>query len=529
MLVTLFLALLLRIIFMPTHNLASDPFELSYSAKTLADSFDYVLPAVEIFQESPRIHPVWPSGFPIMLATVIKLFGFSEQTLRLFTILLGVFLVYITIKIAELLFSRNIAIVSGILVAVHPLLVSFNSRIFTNNAAVLFYFIAFYFLLKSLLTNGKELLFCSLEDLYFDKNRLFYLLLFFLTSGYLLTIRDTFVILSIVPLYIIFISKIFYPFHQINKSIFLKTFLFSICSFFIGFSPSLYFNYKLYGHIFTSTHAEYGASLDFRSLLFGGADGLVIPGLIIILFTFLIYCTPVLSMFFHKNKTRPGIFILHCCLLALIPIIVVNGSYFPTFSGASPRYILPLIPFACIYTSVLLQYLLKHSKTRTYNYFMVSLSLWHLYLYYPFPITFRLTPKLAFLGMYAPYYQKYSYYNYPDFSTQMALWVKSNTPSNSIIITPSRLYHFYYYGERDVLNMANLNKIIKNRLISSERPVYFIDDQHSAINSKIHDVEKYFINDEMHFNSVDSLKQFSPHKGIISLQMYLLNNNRINK
>ena len=111
----------------------------------------------------------------------------------------------------------------------------------------------------------------------------------------------------------------------------------------------------------------------------------------------------------------------------------------------------------------------------------------------------------------------------------MALWVKSNTPSNSIIITPSRLYHFYYYGERDVLNVANLNKIIKNRLISSERPVYFIDDQHSAINRKIHDVEKYFIHDKMHFNSVDSLKQFSPHKGIISLQMYLLNNNRINK
>ena len=32
----------------------------------------------------------------------------------------------------------------------------------------------------------------------------------------------------------------------------------------------------------------------------------------------------------------------------------------------------------------------------------------------------------------------------------------------------------------------------------------------------------------MHFNCVDSLKQFSPHKGMISLQMYLLNNNRNN-
>ena len=202
------------------------------------------------------------------------------------------------------------------------------------------------------------------------------------------------------------------------------------------------------------------------SILIGKTDGLGLPGLLIILFTFLIYCTPVLSMFFHKNKNKQDLFILHCCLLALIPITAVNGSHFPTFSGASPRYILPLIPFVCIYASSFIQYLLLRKSLKIFSTLMALFLFWHLFLYYPFPFTFRLTPKLGFLGMYAPYYQKYSYYNYPDFSTKMALWVKSNTPSNSIIITPSRLYHFYYYGERDVLNMANLNKIIKNRLIS---------------------------------------------------------------
>ena len=77
--------------------------------------------------------------------------------------------------------------------------------------------------------------------------------------------------------------------------------------------------------------------------------------------------------------------------------------------------------------------------------------------------------------------------------------------------------------------MANLNEKTKNELILSKRPVYFVDDQHTAINKKINDIDLLFLKDEMSFNSVDSLKQFSPHKGLISLQMYLLNNNEKNK
>ena len=38
------------------------------------------------------------------MAIIIKIFGFNEQTLRIFTIFLGVLIVFITIKIAELLF-----------------------------------------------------------------------------------------------------------------------------------------------------------------------------------------------------------------------------------------------------------------------------------------------------------------------------------------------------------------------------------------------------------------------------------------
>ena len=135
---------------MPDYNLASDPFEIIYSSKSIAENFNYVKPNVEIYDKGSYSFTGWPSGYPIIISIIIKVFGFDEMIIRIFTILFSLILIYLIIKITEIIFDNSSALIAGILISIHPLCVAFNSRIFTNNLATLLFYLAFYFLLKSL-------------------------------------------------------------------------------------------------------------------------------------------------------------------------------------------------------------------------------------------------------------------------------------------------------------------------------------------------------------------------------------------
>ena len=75
----------------------------------------------------------------------------------------------------------------------------------------------------------------------------------------------------------------------------------------------------------------------------------------------------------------------------------------------------------------------------------------------------------------------------------MAIWVNKNTKPDTIIICPSRLYHFFYYGERDVISLSKLKFNYAKMLIDLERPIYFIEDPLTHINKEYLILNKIFL------------------------------------
>ena len=131
-------------------------------------------------------------------------------------------------------------------------------------------------------------------------------------------------------------------------------------------------------------------------------------------------------------------------------------------------------------------------------------------------------PKFGFLASYSPYFQKIPYYNYPNFSSALAMWVNKNTKPNTIIICPSRLYHFFYYGNRDVISLSKLKFNYAKTLIDIKRPIYFVEDPLTHINKEYLILNKIFIKHGKKLKKVSSIKTFTPHKGLVDLGVFSL-------
>ena len=148
----------LRLIFAPGENQAADPFEIITAAKTLSETGRYLVPTIGSADLQTHYRFAgWPVGFPLMLSFVFKFLGYSEFIARLFTILLSSFSIAFVIIIANLFFRDKVAYLAGFLMAIHPLLVAFNGRIFTNNPALLFLMASLTFLLLGIIERGREL------------------------------------------------------------------------------------------------------------------------------------------------------------------------------------------------------------------------------------------------------------------------------------------------------------------------------------------------------------------------------------
>ena len=139
-----------------------------------------------------------------------------------------------------------------------------------------------------------------------------------------------------------------------------------------------------------------------------------------------------------KKYSKETKYIFSVISLMVLPIIIINGSYFPTFNGASPRYVLSVIPVSCVFSGALIHSYIRAKFKNIFNVVSVMLIFWHLILYYPFPLVMNKIPKFGFLASYAPYFQKFSYHNFPNFSSALAIWVNKNTKpdaNNNLSIT----------------------------------------------------------------------------------------------
>lgn len=199
------IGLLLRLVFAPSHNLSSDPFEVITSAKTLAETGNYLVP--EVGYPDLAIHydfAGWPVGFPLLLSMLFKVFGYSEILARLFTIFLTSLVIILTGVISHLLFrNRYITWLSALLVALNPLLVAFNSRIHTENGGLFFLFASITLLLLSVIKKGNPD-FANPEIILGDKRRLSCFLLAIFLVAFSLTVRETYVIYGLAFVYILY-------------------------------------------------------------------------------------------------------------------------------------------------------------------------------------------------------------------------------------------------------------------------------------------------------------------------------------
>jgi len=201
----------LRVVFAPKENISADPFSILASAKTLAETGKYLLPDVGFADLKVRYTKLtgWPVGFPLMLSSIFRVFGYSEYLARLFTIFLGSLNIIFIAIIANLFFQKTVAYVACFLMAIHPLLVAFNGRIFTNNPALLFFISSITFMLLGIIERGRELQFVGPSAIIADKKRFLSFVMSFALLGFSLTIREYQVMFIPVYLYLLYKAGFF--------------------------------------------------------------------------------------------------------------------------------------------------------------------------------------------------------------------------------------------------------------------------------------------------------------------------------
>jgi len=423
--------------------------------------------------------------------------------------------------IANQFFSDKVIYLSSLLTAVHPLLVSFNGRIFTNNPALFFLTCSLAFLFISTVQKAEKLLFVDPVLIFTQKKRRTFFIISFFLFGFLLTIRDTEIVYSLIYLFILYKAQ-FFTF-KANDRIFKYTcglLGFAFVAFLLGYTPSLYFNYHNYGTIITSTHYQWGGRLDIGYLLFGRGSYLGLPGGLVILLCVAVYCFPVVFVFFNKIIDKEK-YLLVIFMMLLLPILIINGAYKVTSTGAAPRYMLPLIPIGCLLFAHSFNRIIERVSTSKKSLFFFIILFWFLILFYPPPGLFKLSPKFAYAAHYSPMYQVYPYENYPNHINALSHWVKENTPTSSIIIVPSsNPYPFYYYSKRDVITYPNVN-ITSLKQIDKQRPIFIFEDHEATYDPmRLNAVKEIIKASGLDYTHVGELPLFSPKIGRTKMHIY---------
>lgn len=512
----------MRILFSPDMNFETDSFSVLLSAKNIAETGEYIIPPVALTDYiGYQKYTGWAVGYPLLLSAFFSIFGYGELLARWITILACSTVIPATAVMGNRLYGKGVGTVAALLVAVNPLLICLNGRILTANMGFCFLSSSLALLLLAVSRRRKDVEFLCAEELLNSGRHLALFSLSFLLYGLTFSMRDDYAMFGLV--FLMFLGII------VNESVkksenklasnCLKLSGVAVIFFIIGYLPNIYFNYKTYGKLITSSHAEYGAGLSLEYFLKGSHGAIALPGLAVILLTVLIFAFPVISIFLIRTKTKSSTLIAAIILLLTIPIIFICGAFPVTSSGAGPRYIIPLVPLAMISSAMILS--VKGIVPQIQKIIFLSvLILWHAVLFYPPTSVFKGFPKTAYLTQYSPWYNTHNYMNYPHPVKAALEWVKKNTSANAIILSDYDHYHYFYYAKRDVMNRGYVEEI--GRQIGS-RPILFIEDHQTAINPEsltkwATELNRYSIA----LNEKGSIPLFSPAKGLVKIKIYEL-------
>jgi hypothetical protein len=519
-------AALLRWFVAPTHNLAEDSFELVEAGKHLLLTGEYRVPGIGdpdlVLRQ--RI-PSWPVGFPLILAGAFGLFGPEEGVARIVTIACSSLLAPLTAGIAQIaLGNPAIAIGAGLLAAVHPLAAAFGGQIFTNNISTTLFFVSLYFLMSSLAKEaGGPVL--SYPEVAEDRRRLRRFGVAFLAFGLTLAVRDTDLMLAPALIYLLWRAGIFRPpWNQPSNArrAWVKLVLIAGVAFLIGWSPSLYSNAVNFGSPLISTHYQTGIRLSVEYLLRGGEALGGMPGILVMLSTFLVYHFPFFaSLIVLRSMWTVVSPLVILGVVVMLPILLVNGAFPVSATGAAPRYVLPLVPFTAILTACAVPCVWRRaSRWVVAAPFIIAVIAWQAVMTYPPAELFRAWPRFGYLAYYAPAYVASPYHNYPDHTNAMVQWVREHTPHDAVIVTPSRSQHFFYYGKRDVIVLDALNAEQWRDLVA-KRPVYVVEDNKLAVRAEqVASLKRLLADLDFHVETVGTVPSFNPEVGDTAMHAY---------
>jgi len=518
--------IILRIQFSPDINFETDSFVVLLSAKNISETGRYTVPPISLIDYNKKFqsNTGWAVGYPLLLSFLFSIFGYGENVARWATIFLCSAVIPVVGLAAERLAGARLGIMAGLLVAVNPLLICINGRILTANLGFCFLTFTISFLILGTVRQQGDAQFVTFKELTSSRKRLFFFSLSFLFFGLTLASRDDHAMFGLVFFIVLWeIIKKSYQQEGSNQLIdIIKLVAIAGGLFFVGLSPNLYFNYQTYGKMLTSAHHEFGGRLSLSYFLQGANGALGLPGWAVILLTLFIFAFPFVSVFFVRKKTKTGALIGSMIIVMLLPILLINGSYPVASSGASPRYIIPLVPLISIVAAVLIVQNDIVSKLFKYT-FVIFLIIWHVTFLYPPAMLFKYIPKTTYLTQYSPWYNRHNFINYPHPIRSTLQWVKTNTPANAIILSDYDWYHYYFYTKRDVMSRSMIGNI-ENQLI--HRPVFFIEDHQSAVRRESLDVwRKKLSGHSINLKEYDSIPLYSPKKGEIQLKIYELTRN----
>lgn len=500
------------------HNIAEDPFILIEAAKHLLETGTFRAP--EMGGPDLVLHwvaPSWPVGFPLLLAGMFGVFGPTEAVARAVTIVVSSLVPLMTVLLTARLFGRRAAVASGIIAAFHPLAVAFAGQIFTNNLSLTL-FTSSLALLAAVTVRGDG--FAPFVEISEDRVRTAALAASAFLFGSMLAVRDTDGMFVGPFLYLLYQSGAFARESVVRHwRVLAGPVALAAFALLLGWSPSLYFNVQNFGSPVVSAHAATGIGLDINYLLFGTGTRLGVPGFVVMAAAIAMCQLPALLALPAVVSGRPlvrGAAVMTG--LVAVPMLLVNGSFSVGSSGAAPRYVLLLTPFACMFAGGAFVWAWE-SRRRVAGIIAVGLVAWQALMFYPPPALFELWPRLAYLAYYSPAYIARPYRNYPDHANPMVQWVIANTPADSVIVAQSRVQHFYYYAHRDV--NGSPGAVDQWARYVSSRPVFLVEDRVlAALPESMKAIRVRLAERGMRLVLAGSVKVFTPEAGDIDVHAY---------